>query len=80
MWLVSIRQSAKKLYEDEGHKYKNYLNQEFDVNNPCLLYTSLARDLAYLTQNSPYKAQKIQPVDMFPHTAHIETVVLMSRK
>ena len=41
---------------------------------------TLARDLAYLTQNSPYKAQKIQPVDMFPHTAHIETVVLMSRK
>ena len=41
---------------------------------------TLARDLAYLTQNSPYKAQKIQPVDMFPHTAHIETVVLLSRK
>lgn len=41
---------------------------------------TLARDLAYLTQNSPYKTKKIQPVDMFPHTAHIETVVLMSRK
>ena len=41
---------------------------------------TLARDLAYLTQNSPYKAQKIQPVDMFPHTAHIETIVLLSRK
>ena len=41
---------------------------------------TLARDLAYLTQNSPYKAQKIQPVDMFPHTAHIETVVLLSHK
>ena len=41
---------------------------------------TLARDLAYLTQNSPYKVQKIQPVDMFPHTAHIETVVLMSKK
>lgn len=41
---------------------------------------TLARDLAYVTQNSTYKIQKIQPVDMFPHTAHIETVVLMSRK
>ena len=40
---------------------------------------TLARDLAYLTQNSPYKVQKIQPVDMFPHTAHIETVVLLSQ-
>lgn len=26
MGLVSIRQSAKKLYEDEGRKYKNHLN------------------------------------------------------
>ena len=40
---------------------------------------TLARDLAYLTHNSPYKAQKIQPVDMFPHTARIETVVLLSK-
>lgn len=31
MGLVSIRQSAKKLYEDECRKYKNHLNQEFDV-------------------------------------------------
>ena len=40
---------------------------------------TLARDLAYLTQSSPYKAQKIQPVDMFPHTAHIECVVLLTK-
>ena len=40
---------------------------------------TLARNLAYLTQNSPYKAQKIQPVDMFPHTAHIECVVLLTK-
>lgn len=38
--MVSIRQSAKKLYEDEGHKYKNYLNQEFDVNNPNEVWIS----------------------------------------
>ncbi len=40
---------------------------------------TLARDLDYLAKNSDYKVQKIQPVDMFPHTAHIETVVLLSR-
>ena len=34
MGLVSIRQSAKKLYEDECRKYKNHLNQEFDVSRP----------------------------------------------
>lgn len=40
---------------------------------------TLARDLEYLTNNSDYKVRKIQPVDMFPHTAHVECVVLMSR-
>ena len=40
---------------------------------------TLARDLAYIDKNSTYKIQKIQPVDMFPHTAHVETVVLLSK-
>ena len=35
---------------------------------------TLARDLLYFTKNG-YKVKKIQPVDMFPHTKHIETVV-----
>ena len=35
---------------------------------------TLARDLRFLTKNSPYRVRKIQPVDMFPHTEHIETV------
>ena len=39
---------------------------------------TLARDLQYLRQKSRYKVQKIQPVDMFPHTAHVECVVLLS--
>lgn len=40
---------------------------------------SLARDMAFLTQNG-YKAVKAQPVDMFPMTHHVETVVLLSHK
>lgn len=40
---------------------------------------TLARDLNYLSKNSDYKVRKIQPVDMFPHTAHIECVVLITR-
>lgn len=39
---------------------------------------TLARDLLYFTKNG-YKVKKIQPVDMFPHTKHIETVVLLSK-
>ena len=40
MGLVSIRQSAKKLYEDEGRKYKNHLNQEFDTCKPNEVWVS----------------------------------------
>lgn len=36
------------------------------------------RDLFYLTKNG-YKVKKIQPVDMFPFTAHVETVVLLTK-
>lgn len=36
-----------------------------------------ARDLEYLVGQG-YQVQTIQPVDMFPHTNHVETVVLLS--
>ncbi len=39
---------------------------------------TLARDLSSLVTNG-YGIKEVQPVDMFPHTAHVETVVLMSR-
>lgn len=37
-----------------------------------------ARDLSYLTRKG-YRVRRIQPVDMFPHTEHVETVVLLAR-
>ena len=40
---------------------------------------TLARDLRFLTQNG-YKAKRITPVDMFPYTEHVETVVRLSRQ
>ena len=39
---------------------------------------SLARDLAYLTRHG-YQLGEVQPVDMFPHTLHVENVVSLSR-
>lgn len=39
---------------------------------------TLARDLELICAGG-YKAEKITPVDMFPHTNHVETVVLMSK-
>lgn len=41
---------------------------------------TLARDLEYVTKNSNYKVRKIQPVDMFPHTAHTECVCLIIKE
>jgi 23S rRNA (uracil1939-C5)-methyltransferase len=40
---------------------------------------TLARDLKYLDSRG-YRAQEVQPVDMFPHTAHVEAVVLLQRQ
>lgn len=39
---------------------------------------TLARDIALL-QTADYVLNAVQPVDMFPWTGHVETVVLMSR-
>ena len=40
---------------------------------------TLARDLVTLTKNG-YKVNKIQGVDMFPHTQHVESVVCLKRQ
>lgn len=39
---------------------------------------SQARDLSLL--DAAYKVTKVQPVDMFPHTHHVENVVLLERR
>lgn len=38
-----------------------------------------ARDLKLLCEGSAYAIQEVQPVDMFPHTYHIENIVGMVR-
>lgn len=50
---------------------------------PTAVYVScepstLARDLKRF-QEAGYRVEKVQPLDMFPWTRHVETVVLMSR-
>jgi len=39
---------------------------------------TMARDIALLVKGG-YGVRVVQPVDMFPHTSHVETAVLMSR-
>ena len=40
---------------------------------------TLARDLKYLTK-SGYRVKRMRGTDMFPHTGHVETVCLLSKK
>lgn len=54
----------------------------YDLSPKRVVYVScdpatLARDIK-LFEEKGYKAEKAVPVDMFPRTAHVETVVLMS--
>ena len=62
---------------------KDTLDAVIKMNPKRLVYVScdpstLARDCAYM-EEAGYHTGNIQPVDMFPHTNHVETVVLMSR-
>jgi len=41
---------------------------------------TLARDCKILCESGEYMISKIVPVDMFPWTAHVETVVLINKK
>ena len=59
-----------------------FLHAVLKVDIPHLIYVScnpvtLARDLVVLT-DSGYQVMDVQPVDMFPQTTHVETVVWMS--
>lgn len=56
------------------------INQLLKMRAPKLVYVSCnpatqARDLQLL--NAAYKVTRLQPVDMFPHTHHIENVALL---
>lgn len=63
---------------------QNCLDSILQMKPEKIVYVScdsatLARDLRYLVDNGEYKLVKVQPVDMFPHTVHVETVVLLSK-
>lgn len=62
----------------------NFLKSVVTLSPNKIVYVSCnvetqERDLRYLCKNG-YRVKKIQPVDMFPHTEHVETVVLLSRE
>jgi len=63
--------------------HKDVVAQLITLSAPKIVYVSCnsatqARDLALL--DSMYKVVKIQPVDMFPQTHHVENVVLLEKR
>ena len=62
--------------------HKDVVEQILQIAPPKIVYVSCnsatqARDLALLDEM--YKVTKVQPVDMFPQTYHVENVVLLKR-
>lgn len=60
------------------------LNTMVEMQPKKIIYIScnpatLGRDLKYLTENG-FELKKVQPVDMFPMTGHVENVVLLELK
>ncbi len=63
--------------------HEKLVKKLLEIAAPVVVYVSCnpatqARDLALLDEK--YKVEKIQPVDMFPHTLHIENVVQLKLK
>jgi len=63
--------------------HNKLVNKLLEIKSPKIVYVSCnvatqARDLQLL--NEKYTVEKLQPVDMFPHTHHIECVALLKLK
>ena len=77
---------ANKLVIDPPRKgcEREVLEGIIELNPEKLVYVScnpstMARDVKILVEGG-YKVVEVQPVDMFPHTGHIECVIGMQRK
>jgi 23S rRNA (uracil1939-C5)-methyltransferase len=63
--------------------HEKLVNKLLEIAAPTIVYVSCnsatqARDIALLAEK--YTVEKVQPVDMFPHTHHIECVALLKLK
>ncbi|MFA6775513.1 MAG: 23S rRNA (uracil(1939)-C(5))-methyltransferase RlmD, partial [Sphaerochaetaceae bacterium] len=63
---------------------ERFLSSAIKLDPHSIVYIScnvntLARDLNYLERFSDYRVIGIQPVDMFPHTTHVECIALLRK-
>lgn len=84
--LVDEGLKINKLVLDPPRKgcEKEVLEAIIKVSPERIVYVScnsstLARDIKILVENG-YKVVEVQPVDMFPHTVHVETICLLEEK
>ena len=87
-FMVSMKEQGEKcdvLFMDppRAGSDKKFLSCALSLAPEKIVYISCnpetqQRDLYFLTKNG-YKVKKIQPVDMFPYTNHVETVALLVR-
>lgn len=87
-FMVSMKEQGEKcdvLFMDppRAGSDKKFLSCAVSLAPEKIVYISCnpetqQRDLYYLIKNG-YKVKKIQPVDMFPYTSHVETVVQLER-
>jgi 23S rRNA (uracil1939-C5)-methyltransferase len=62
--------------------HENTVNDVVELGPKRLVYVSCnpatqVRDIKLLTERGSYRLMRIRPVDMFPHTYHIENVALL---
>ena len=83
--MASRKEHVDVLFMDPPRKGSDerFLNAVLKLKPSRIVYVScepstLARDVAYI--NGMYQVEVIQPFDMFPHTTHVETVCLLTKK
>ena len=83
--LAEISQTPHVLIIDPPRSgmHKDVVQQILDMGPERIVYVScnpatLARDLCLMKEQ--YAVEEVQPVDMFPHTFHVEAVALLRKK
>jgi 23S rRNA (uracil1939-C5)-methyltransferase len=81
--LLTIHPEVMVIDPPRAGMHQDVLSRVLEIGAERIVYVScnpatLARDLALMQER--YHIAEIQPVDMFPHTYHVESVVKLSRK
>lgn len=84
-YMLNTKQKFDVIIMDPPRKgsTKEFIDACIRINPRTIVYVScdpvtLARDINLFKDN--YELVKVQPVDMFPHTSHVETVCKLIRK